>query len=714
MKQVLQNLKTGELEIAEVPVPAIRAGSLLIKTSKTLISTGTERMLVNFAKSSLVGKAKQQPEKVKQVIDKIKTDGLIPTLHSVFNRLDEPLPLGYCNCGTVVEVGSDVEGFAVGDRIISNGPHAEFVCVPKNLCAKVPDNITDDTAVFTVLASIGLQGIRLLNPTFGETIVVSGLGLIGLMTVQMLIANGCKVIGIDFGKDKIALAQKYGAQAIDLSIGAYPVEAVMAMTNGIGADGVLIAASAKDDQIVHQSAQMSRKRGRIILVGVVNLNIERSDFYEKELTFQVSCSYGPGRYDNKYENAGQDYPYGFVRWTEQRNFEAILNSMSAGNLKVDELISERIDIARADKAYKMLTEDASKMALILTYPQGKTERKNTIRFKVANKNLSPVSKVVLGIIGAGNFAKMTMLPVLKESGARLKTIADIDGVTGIHSARKFGFEIATNDYKQLLEDGEVNTVFITTRHDLHAKMVIQALEAGKNVHTEKPLCLNKDELQQIKASLSEHPSQQLFVGFNRRFSPHAVKIKQLVSSLTAPLCMNWLINAGTVPSDVWIQNSKVGGGRIIGEGCHWLDFMLYLTGSPIKRVSATMLGQNCQEEVKTDKMSITVSFENGSIGTIHYFANGNKSYPKETFELFCQNKILKLDNFRKLTGYGFKSFKKMSLWSQDKGHNEQFKSFIKRINEGGDPLIPFEDIENVTLASFAAMESAQSGETIKF
>ena len=373
MKQILQNLKTGELEVADVPVPAIRAGSLLIKTSRTLISTGTERMLVSFAKSSLIGKAKQQPEKVRQVIDKIKTDGLMPTLHSVFNRLDEPLPLGYCNCGTVVEVGSGVEGFKVGDKVVSNGPHAEFVCVPKNLCAKVPDNITDDTAVFTVLASIGLQGIRLLNPTFGETIVVSGLGLIGLMTVQILIANGCKVIGTDFNKNRIALAQKYGAQTVDLSTGTDPVEAVMAMTNSIGADGVLIAASAKDDQIVHQSAQMSRKRGRIVLVGVVNLNINRSDFYEKELTFQVSCSYGPGRYDNKYENAGQDYPFGFVRWTEQRNFEAILNSMSAGTLKVDKLISERFDIAQADKAYKMLTEDASKMALILTYPQGKAE-----------------------------------------------------------------------------------------------------------------------------------------------------------------------------------------------------------------------------------------------------------------------------------------------------------------------------------------------------
>lgn len=708
MKQILQNLKTGELEITKVPVPAVRPGSLFIQTHKTLISSGTERMLVNFAKSSLLGKAKQQPEKVKQVIDKIKTDGLMPTLNSVFNRLDEPLPLGYCNCGTVVEVGSGVGGFAVGDRVISNGPHAEFVCVPKNLCAKVPENVTDDTAAFTVLASIGLQGMRLLNPTFGETIVVSGLGLIGLMTVQMLIANGCKVIGIDFDKNKIALAQKYGAQAIDLSTGADPAEAVMAMTNGVGADGVLITASAKDDQIVHQSAQMSRKRGRIILVGVVNLNINRSDFYEKELTFQVSCSYGPGRYDSKYENANQDYPLGFVRWTEQRNFEAVLNSMSAGTLKVDELISERIDVAQADKAYEMLTDDPSKMALILNYPSKGSQLNSSVTLKKPENAVKVYSNVVVGVIGAGNFAKMTMLPVLKNAGARLKTIADIDGVTGTHSAKKFGFENATNNYKSLLADDRINTVFITTRHDLHARMVIEALKAGKNVHVEKPLCLNKQELAEIESVYRDCKSQHLFVGFNRRFSPHAEKIKALVSSRTAPLCMSWTVNAGDIPADVWIQDPQVGGGRIIGEGCHWIDFMSYLAGSSVSSVFAMMVGKDTSEQVKTDKMIITVSFSDGSIGVLQYLANGSKSYPKETFQLFCQGKVLKLDNFRKLIGYGFKGFKKMNLWAQDKGHKKQFTELVKVISKGGEPLISFDEIKNVTLASFAAMESAQS------
>jgi len=711
MKQILQNLKTGELAVAEVPAPALKTGHLLIQTRCSLISSGTERMLVSFAKSGLLGKAKQQPEKVKQVLDKIKTDGLLPTLHAVFNRLDEPLPLGYCNCGTIVEAGKGVEGFAVGNRVVSNGPHAEMVCVPKNLCAKVPDNVADEEAAFTVLASIGLQGIRLLNHTFGETIVVSGLGLTGLMAVQMLIANGCKVIGIDFDKNRLAFAQKYGAQTIDLSTEIDPIEAAVAMTNGIGVDGVLITASAKGDEIVHQSAQMSRKRGRIVLVGVVNLNLDRSDFYEKELSFQVSCSYGPGRYDTKYESAGQDYPLPFVRWTEQRNFEAVLHAMSSGALKVGELISEKIDIAQAGKAYKMLTEDPAKIALILTYPGADLRKENFVRIS-SPQQIVKYPQVVAGIIGAGNFAKMTMLPVLKKSGARLKTIADIDGVAGSHAAKKFGFETAVNDYKQVLNDSEINTVFITTRHDLHAPMVIEALKAGKNVHVEKPLCLNKEQLEDIKQVYREHSTQQLLVGFNRRFSPHAVKMKELVSSRTAPLCMNWLINAGNIPADIWVQNMEIGGGRIIGEGCHWIDFMVYLAGAAVTKVSAMMIGADTSEQVKTDKMTIVLSFADGSIGTLNYFASGPKSYPKETFQVFCQGRVLELDNFRKLTGYGFKNFKKTNLWSQDKGHDNQFTSFVKSISEGGDPLIPFEQIENVTLASFAAMESALTGQSV--
>lgn len=712
MKQILQNLKTGDLEIAEVPVPQVGSGQLLIQTRRTLISAGTERMLVNFAKSGLLGKAKQQPEKVKQVFDKIKTDGLLPTLHSVFARLDEPLPLGYCNCGVVLEVGQGVKDFQPGDRVISNGPHAEVVCVPKNLCAKVPDNVTDEQASFTVLASIGLQGIRLLQPTMGETVVVTGLGLIGLMCVQMLQNCGCRVIGIDLDKNKLALAEKFGAEVIDVAAGADPVQTAMSLTNGRGVDGVLITASAKEDTIIHQSAQMCRQRGRIVLIGVVNMNMDRSDFYEKELSFQVSCSYGPGRYDSSYEQGGQDYPLGFVRWTEQRNFEAILQSLASETLQVDALISETFPIEQADKAYQMLTEDPSKMALLLTYPQ-QVQSAKTISVKSAPRKTDASGKVVAGLIGAGNFAKLTLLPAIQGADIQLKTVADINGVSGTHAAKKFGFQQATNDYQEILKDAEINTVFITTRHDLHAKMVIEALQAGKHVHVEKPLSLSPEQLQEIEEVYEGHASQQLLVGFNRRFSPHAQKMQDLLKVRSTPLMMTCVINAGAIPADVWIQDDAIGGGRIIGEGCHWLDLMSYWAGQPIVSVSATMMGRTAGVDIRSDKMSVTVSLADGSVGTLHYFSNGHKSYPKETMEVFCDGKILRLDNFRKLKGYGWSNFNKMNLWGQDKGHKNQFCRLIETIASGGDALIPFGQIENITQASFAAMESARENKMIK-
>jgi len=707
MKQVLQNLKTGELEVAEVPAPPVRPGYLLIKTRASLISSGSERMFITFAKSSLLGKAKQQPDKVKQVIDKIKTDGLLPTINTVFARLDQPFPLGYCNYGTVLEVGQGVEGFTVGDRVASNGSHAQIVCVPKNLCAKVPDEVSDEQAAFTVLGSIGLQGIRLLKPTLGETFVVFGLGLIGLMCVQLLRNSGCKVIAIDIDKNKLEQARKYGADTIDPNSGLDPVQAATDLSDGKGVDGVLITASAKEDTIVHQSAQMCRKRGRIVLIGVVNLNLNRADFYKKELTFQVSSSYGPGRYDSYYEQAGHDYPFGFVRWTEQRNFKAVLESLSRGALKVDELISERIPIEQAGKAYDILTTEPGKMALILQYPHQMPEAQKIVKTNAKHIKSPSASKVVAGLIGAGNFAKLTLLPSLKNADIRLKTVADIDGVTGRYTARKFGFEQATNDYHEILNDPQINTVFITTRHDLHAGMTIEALNAGKHVHVEKPLCLTRQDITRVEAAYEKSRPQQLLVGFNRRFSPHAEKIHSLVASRTAPLCMSWLINAGYIPPDMWVQDKSIGGGRIIGEGCHWLDFMQYVAGSPIISVAATMIKETPAVEVRDDKISITVSFADGSIGTLHYFANGHKSYPKESFELFCDGKILKLDNFRKLRGYGWNNFGRMNLFSQDKGHKAQFRCFVERIAKGGQPLIPFEQIANVTLAGFAAIESAE-------
>ena len=713
MRQVLQNLKTGQLEAAQVPPPTVQPGNLLVQTRCTLISAGTERMLTSFAKSSLIGKARQQPDKVKQVMDKIRTDGLLPTVHSVFARLDEPMPLGYCNCGTVIQVGEGVEGFEVGDRVASNGPHAEIVSVPKNLCAKVPDNVTDEDAAFTVLASIGLQGVRLIKPTFGETIVVFGLGLIGLLSVQLLKNSGCNVIGIDINRKRLDLAEQFGAQTIDAAAGADPVTSAIAKSHTNGVDAVLITATAKGDSIVRQSAQMCRKRGRIVLVGVVDLNLNRADFYEKELSFQVSCSYGPGRYDSNYEQKGQDYPPGFVRWTQQRNFQAVLDSLARGQLKVKNLISERIPLIQADRAYQMLADDSSKLALILTCPKQPLDTQTTIKTPAESVSSPAIAQVVIGLIGAGNFAQMTLLPVLKSIGARLKTVADVNGVAGAHAARKFGFEQTTNDYHQMLTDPDINTVIITTRHDLHAPMVIEALQAGKHVAVEKPLCLNRSQLSEIKNTYRQFRNRQLLVGFNRRFSPHAQKMRSLIAGRDEPLCMTCLVNAGHVLADSWVQDKDVGGGRIIGEGSHWIDLMRYLVDAPVVTVSAAMVAQTASPDPRDDKMSITLTFADGSVGTLHYFANGHKRFPKETLQLFCQGKILHLDNFRKLRGFGYSNFKHMNLWKQDKGYHNEYRLFIERIVAGGQSVIPFEEIENVTLASFLALESARTGQALR-
>ncbi|NDE62111.1 MAG: dehydrogenase, partial [Cyclobacteriaceae bacterium] len=478
--------------LEEVPAPIVSRGQVLIQSTYTLVSLGTEKMLVEFGKSNLFSKARQQPDKVKQVLDKIKTEGLIPTLEAVFNKLGEPLPLGYCNVGTVLAVGDGVTEFQIGDRVASNGHHAEVVSVPKNLVAKIPEKVSDQEAAFTVIGSIGLQGIRLINPTLGETVIVTGLGLIGLITAQLLIANGCRVIGIDFDTAKLELAKKWGVITCNPK-NEDVVKFVESQTEGIGADAVLITASAKSDDIISQAAQMSRKRGRIVLVGVIGLNISRADFYEKELIFQVSCSYGPGRYDDNYEQRGIDYPLPFVRWTEKRNFEAILQSIASGKLQVQELITEVVPLHDYQKIYGSIGQSSS-IASILEYPKANEPAKNTV--SLSTKSFQG-QKGVVGIIGSGNFTKMTMLPALKGSGAHFKYIASRGGVTGTAMAKKFGFSHSTTDYQQILKDPEVDLVMITTRHNLHASMVIETLNAGKHVFVEKPLALNQEELQQI-------------------------------------------------------------------------------------------------------------------------------------------------------------------------------------------------------------------------
>lgn len=701
MKQIIQDLKKGDTLLEEVPAPMVRKGAVLIKTRRSLVSLGTEKMLVEFGKGNLISKARQQPDKVKQVLDKIKTEGLMPTLEAVFNKLDEPLPLGYCNVGEVVAVGEGVKDFAIGDRVASNGHHAEVVCIPQNLVAKIPDNVSDEEAAFTVIGSIGLQGIRLINPSFGETVVVIGLGLIGLITAELLLANGCQVIGFDFDIQKVELAQKKGVHAFQ-SNHTDVVKTVESLTHQVGADAVIITASTKSDEVISQAAQMSRKRGKIVLVGVIGLDIQRADFFKKELSFQVSCSYGPGRYDEDYEQKGVDYPIGYVRWTEKRNFEAILTALATKRLQVADLITERVPLADYLQIYNKM--GGGSIASILEYPDTIDWNQTVVSGKayVAQK-LSGV----IGIIGAGNFTKMTMMPALKNSGAQYKYISSAGGLTAKSLANKYGFEFSTTDYHQILQDEEVDLVLITTRHDAHAQMVKESLQAGKHVFVEKPLAINDEQLEDIRQVYqSKEASLTLTVGFNRRFSPFIRQAKTLLGGSTDSLNIIATMNAGFIPADVWVQDLQVGGGRIVGEACHFIDLMVYLTGSKVAEVTMSALGKNPTEQ--TDNAIITLKFENGSQGVINYFANGSKAYAKERIEVYSQGRTLIVDNFRKLSAYGFKGFSSMG-GTLDKGHKDQFKGLIESVKQGKGPLIPFDEIYNTTKASFAALKSLREG-----
>jgi predicted dehydrogenase/threonine dehydrogenase-like Zn-dependent dehydrogenase len=708
MKQILQNLKTGKTELMEVPCPIVKPGHLLIETAFSVISAGTERMLVEFGKANYLSKAKQQPDKVKQVFDKLKTDGILSTLNSVQAKLDQPLPLGYSNAGTVIEVGKGVDNFNIGDRVISNGPHSEVVCVPKNLCAKIPEGVSDEEAAFTVLASIALQGVRLARPTLGENFVVTGLGLIGQLVVQILIAQGCQVLAIDFDKDRLGLAKRFGAETVDLSKGEDLISKGLAFSKGQGVDGVIIAASTKSSEPVHQAARMCRKRGRIVLVGVTGLELSRADFYEKELTFQVSCSYGPGRYDKEYEIKGQDYPFGLVRWTEQRNFEAILQMMQDKRLNVLPLISHRFPFEKAEAAYKLISSRESSLGIVLQYSLKKEKEskdlfsRNIILVQSKNAEKNPIEPVI-GMIGAGNFTNQVLLPALKKTNVRLKSIASSGGVSGTYLGKKYGFEQSITDVDRIFNDPEINVIFITTRHNSHAQFVCRALEAGKNVFVEKPMAITLEELEkviEIYNNSRKQNSPTLMVGFNRRFAPHIVKMKSLLDTIKEPKSFIITVNAGQIPADHWTQDPKVGGGRIIGEGCHFIDLMRFLVGHPITGVKSTVIGNYSKVEPRSDKITFTMTFADGSFGTVHYLANGHKSFPKERVEVFCAGRILSLDNFRVLRGYGWPGFKKMRLLRQDKGHAAEIQKFIEAIKEGKKAPISAEEIFEVTRVSF--------------
>lgn len=685
MKQILQDMAKGGSAIVEAPAPQVTKNHVVINTTRTLISAGTERMLVDFGKANLIDKARSQPDKVKMVLEKVQTDGLMTTVDAVKSKLAQPLPLGYCNVGVVESVGVGADNFQEGDRVVSNGPHADVVRVSKNLVAKIPAEVSDDEASFTVVASIGLQGIRLANPTIGECFVVTGVGLIGLLTVQMLKAHGCRVLAIDYDQDKLDLAKQFGAEICNPGKGEDPIAAGMAFSRGVGVDGVIITASTKSNDPVTHAARMSRKRGRIVLVGVTGLELSRADFYEKELTFQVSCSYGPGRYDSNYEEQGNDYPLAFVRWTEQRNFEAILDMMASGQINVNPLITHRFKFEDASEAYELLTTDKSAFGILLQFESEQQSRHAKTVILNSSKSYEP-SEPVIGFVGAGNYASRVLIPAFKESGAQFHSIATSGGINGVIHGQKVGFSEATTDTMNMLSNPSINTVAIVTRHNSHAYFVQEALKAGKNVFVEKPLAITHEELSQVQAAYVEaiktENAPKLMVGFNRRFSPQVQKMKQLLEPVKSPKTFIMTMNAGSIPADHWTQDNNVGGGRIIGEACHFVDLMRFLAGSEIVSVQARRMGDNDSVEITEDKAAIMLGFADGSLGTIHYYANGAASFPKERIEAFADGKVLQLDNFVKLKGFGWKGFKKLNLWKQDKGQKNCCKLFLESIKNG--------------------------------
>lgn len=703
MKQVLQSLRDGNTEVADVPCPMVRRGHLLIATSRSLLSAGTERMLIDFGKAGWIAKARQQPDKVRMVLDKIRTDGLLPTLEAVRNKLDQPLPMGYCNVGRVVKVGPGVSGFAVGDRVASNGKHAEIVSVPVNLCAKVPDAVTDDEAAFTVLGAVALQGIRLAQPTLGEAVVVTGLGLIGLLTVQLLLAHGCRVLGIDFDAEKLELARRFGAEVVNLSAGEDPVTAAMRFSRERGVDAVIITASTRSSEPVHQAAQMCRKRGRIVLVGVTGLELSRADFYEKELTFQVSCSYGPGRYDPEYEDKGHDYPLGFVRWTAQRNFEAVLDMMAAKRLNLESLISHRFPVAEAERAYALITSEEPSLGVLLTYPDAAPNNealhKHVIELTPAAL-VQPIAAPVASFIGAGNYAGGLLIPAFKKAGVRLRQIASASGVSSVHLGRKFGFDLATTDVDALLAEPAADIIVIATRHDSHADYVVRSLAAGKHVFVEKPLALTHEQLARIERATEAAHGRLLMVGFNRRFAPLVRKMRMLFDGISEPKAFVMTVNAGAIPANHWTQEREIGGGRLLGEGCHFVDLLRFLAGAPIDSWYVTAMAGATR-----DSASVSLRFGDGSIGTIHYLANGSKSFPKERLEVFVGGRVLQLDNFRRLIGYGWPGFRKMRLWHQDKGQAACVQAFVEAVRSGGPAPIPLAELMEVGRVSIEIEES---------
>ncbi|MGC1376617.1 MAG: bi-domain-containing oxidoreductase [Anaerolineales bacterium] len=719
MKQLLQNMRDGKTVVQEVPVPGPRAGMALVKVAASLVSAGTERMLVEFAEKSLLGKVRSRPDLAKQVIDKMKREGILTTLEAAFNRLDQPMALGYSSAGTIVALGEGkvpgegMDGFKVGQRVACAGGgyavHAEYNIVPRNLLTPLPDAVDFESAAFTTLGAIALHGFRLAEPQLNERVAVIGLGLLGLLAAQIAAAAGCRVFGVDTNPERVALAHQFGISACSRQTA---LEQAPAFTVNRGFDVILICADTASNDPVELAGALARDRGRVVATGAVGLNIPRKIYYEKEINFINSRSYGPGRYDPSYEEHGHDYPPSYVRWTEGRNFETIVELLGSGKLKVEPLITHRFPIEQAPQAYEVITGKKKEpfLGVLLTYGEKPEAKSKRIEFPTARRSArtgGSAPAVCLGVLGAGLYANATLLPAIQKiKDIELIGIASAAGLRAQHSGKKFGFAYASSDDDEILNNPDINAIAILTRHDNHAELVVRALQAGKHVFVEKPLALNSVQLSVISDQLSVSSEQLLTVGFNRRFAPLAQQLAAHFSTQNEPRYMHYRVNAGYIPLNHWTQDPAVGGGRIIGEGCHFVDFLTFLVGSAPVSVSAQALpdgGKYCQ-----DNVSLTFTFADGSIGVVDYLANGDKAFPKERVEVFCGGRIAVLDDFRALELIHNSQRRAVkSAFRQDKGHLNEMQAFVRAIRTGGQPPIPYEQLIGVTKATFAAVESIQ-------
>jgi predicted dehydrogenase/threonine dehydrogenase-like Zn-dependent dehydrogenase len=707
VQQVVQEVRSGKLSVAEIPAPLAQPGEVLIANVASVISAGTERMVIDLAKKSLLGKARERPDLVRRVIEKCRNEGVLTTLRQVREQLDAPLAMGYSSAGVVLACGPGVQHLKPGDRVASNGPHAEIVSVGKHLCATVPENVDFDQAAFAVLGAIALNGVRLSGGKLGETAFVIGLGLIGQIAVGLLAAAGCRVIGTDPDSAKCDLAQRMGAETARPNLAGAEVES---LTGGLGADAVLITASTPSNAPIELAAAAVRKKGRVVLVGVVGLELDRRPFYFKEAEFVVSCSYGPGRYDPEYEDRGHDYPAAYVRWTEERNIQAVLELMGRGKLDLRPLISHRFPIDQAERAYELIESGREPyLGVILEYPR---PQEQTQRHAVHLAPPKHSDRPAVGVLGAGNFARLVLLPALRDCGRlRLATLCTAGGLSAVTSGRKLGFEQATTDEGEVFDNPQIDAVVSITRHDLHARHVIRAIQGGKAIFVEKPLCLTQEELAQIERALAEAGDRAplLMVGFNRRFSPAAAEVRRFFADATSPLAVSIRFNAGPLPSDHWLQDDAEGGGRIIGEACHGLDLATFLVGSPPVRVFAESIASPHAATTTDDQCFITLRHANGSISNVAYLAGGDKSFPKERIEIIGDGRVAVIDDFRTLTTCRAGRTSRTRLRGQDKGHRAEIAAFAQLLSEGGPAPIPWEDLRSVTLASILAVRSLREG-----